>query len=611
MAPLPRAPSEVSDTRVRWADRQAEAGWEPLKPLTTRCHLSADEIREAVAVARAKAQANGFTSVRTRQVERMYVQAANYKKGMAAKKAARAPQPALRLVPTSEVAHRRGRSQLDILRESVPEALAAAESLEAEMLALFQGAPLRTRELTLAYSGYSEWPAPTLEVLGAREGITRERVRQIVTKHIVSIRDLRAEGLVHTPYMDGAAEALTSLGGVASVEVWRSYLAQLGSITTDATLRALPALSETYARNDYEHRLVYSQALSRVCTSLRYETLHEQSGVVSDLVAELRAEGRRSLRRAGTVRLGRLARIAPDLPDRVIADLAIGQRARIVNGCVVPESLPDGVKLFKLGRAVQTMLAVTPDLTMLDIARGLARMGSRAIRLPMPVLSTVLAAWPDVLVQRGRVRPARPVDRADVLPRALNDIVDAIVEAGGRMSTARVKSVLLDRGHDVAWMFHIAYAPCFVRLAGTDMISLRGQHWGFGEEVTAAELSGDRTTAVVGTTPKTGRPSRRDWVLLPPSIDDSPATLRYRVTPKLLSGAIMLPKRMRVLTAQTQGTWHGVAADGGEWPLSIRHELLWDLAPWLRAIGAEPGGQILLAFEVSRRQIRMEYRGTN
>jgi hypothetical protein len=497
-------------------------------------------------------------------------------------------------------------TQKDILRRDVPLAIAQATTLDEEIAAFFAGAPPRTKEVALAFSGHTEWPAPTLESLGARKQITRERVRQLVTYHLRDLQTFRAEGVISTPYMDRAIAALDALGGVATLEAWHARAKNADPGVTVAALRSLTVFCDTYVLRDFEHHVVYSRALDRFCTALRYETLHDDGGALSQVAVTLRLHGRKALRRYGAVRLSRLAQHAPALSDEALAGVAVPGSVTIEQGFAVPKEIQAGVFKFRLGRAVRAMLAVTPDLTIADIARGLARMGQARIRLPLPVLHRVLSAWLSVTVERGRVRPKEPFDRRASLKPQMLDIVEAIEAAGGRFAPAQVKATLLELNHEPIWLWHVAYEPFFVRLRGGDL-AIRGPHWALGEERSVrAERSGE--TDLVGVTPVSRMPTRRHFVLVRrPWPGDDETTLRLRVTPHLLGGAVMLPKAIRERTADAQGEWVGVDRDSAQWSLNLRHDLLWGFAPWLVQQGAELEGHVVLRFDVEARRIGMSY----
>ena len=68
-------------------------------------------------------------------------------------------------------------------------AVALAESAEEEIYGLVLGPPFRDSLLLLRRWGLLSWPRPTLDALASTEGLTRERVRQILTRHEVMLSD--------------------------------------------------------------------------------------------------------------------------------------------------------------------------------------------------------------------------------------------------------------------------------------------------------------------------------------------------------------------------------------------------------------------------------------
>lgn len=67
--------------------------------------------------------------------------------------------------------------------------MALAESAEEEIYGLVLGPPVRDSLLLRRRRGVLSWPQPTLEALATAEGLTSERLRQIVARHEAMLSD--------------------------------------------------------------------------------------------------------------------------------------------------------------------------------------------------------------------------------------------------------------------------------------------------------------------------------------------------------------------------------------------------------------------------------------
>lgn len=117
-------------------------------------------------------------------------------------------------------------------------AVALADSAEEEIYGLVLGPPVRDSLLLLKRWGLLAWPIPTLEELGRAEGLTRERVRQVVARQETR---LRGSGL-HLPRASALAKAVVSVA-TGRERARASEDPQLSSAALVPVLRTLPALA--------------------------------------------------------------------------------------------------------------------------------------------------------------------------------------------------------------------------------------------------------------------------------------------------------------------------------------------------------------------------------
>lgn len=96
------------------------------------------------------------------------------------------PAERLRSVTWHAAGHTFALPRLD---PAILRAVALAESAEEEIYGLVLGPSVRDSLLLLRRWGLLSWPQPTLEALATAEGLTSERVRQIVARHEAMLSD--------------------------------------------------------------------------------------------------------------------------------------------------------------------------------------------------------------------------------------------------------------------------------------------------------------------------------------------------------------------------------------------------------------------------------------
>src|SRR6266446_9397353 len=140
-------------------------------------------------------------------------------------------------------AKRAANSPKNKLERSLAQELPASQSLDDEIHSLVALLNDRAKDLVLRRWGYIEWPIPTLESLGARNGVTRERVRQIVSDHNARLKDLAYEGKIALPFAVSVCGLLLERPGATREELQVDVQAS-GIPASDSALRTLPALAD-------------------------------------------------------------------------------------------------------------------------------------------------------------------------------------------------------------------------------------------------------------------------------------------------------------------------------------------------------------------------------
>lgn len=452
--------------------------------------------------------------------------------------------------------------------------LASSESVDDEIVALTSTLTDRARDLVLQRWGYAAWPPSTLESLGEKYGITRERVRQITTGHNALII---GAGIV-TPLLEQAAAILTAAGGVLSTSRLKASLSAARVNASDAALRTLPALSEAGVVSP----IYFSEKYDLWLDATRKQELLVD-GDFDGAVATMQMRARRALRRVGAVAVTRLAGTPPlDMADT--GRLLWGDTSTTsISGYVIPHVQQDSV----MSRAVAEMLAVTPNLPLADIAAGLLHVVPRPIKLPIPVLATVLRHHPAFRLNNGGVSLVTPLTPSEALSPAEADIVSDMQAKGGVMTWNELRVSLVTHGHTLAWLHALHQRP-FLQRAGRRFYVLRGQ----SVPPDAASLADD------------GSPRPREWVLAHVQWQsDARCTVRYRVTPSTLRGVLLLPKKLAQRTPIQPEQWE--AANNGSTidALTVGAGMIWDLSSWMRSINAAVGDHIAITLDVGLRGV--------
>lgn len=455
------------------------------------------------------------------------------------------------------------------LQVAAAAALSTAQSLDDEIVTLAVTLTDRSRDLVLRRWGYKEYPPAKLEALGELYGITRERVRQITSGHDNLIKTCG----IRAPRLQQAAAVLVASGGLLSTARFEAALAAAGIRTSAAALRALPALAESGVLPPIYFHELYGLWLD--------DAKREELFVAGDfdaVVATMRTRARRALRRIGAVSVSRLTR-TPPLDVTEAGHLVWGDTPTTsISSYVVPHDQQDSV----LSHAVTEMLAVTPTMTLDDLAGGLLQVVPRPIKLAIPVLATVVSHHPAFSVSGGQVSLVTPVTAADVLAPAEVDIISEMDAHGGAMTWNELRVALVTHGHTLAWLHALHQRP-FLRRAGRRFYVLRGR----AVPPDAASLVDD------------GSPRPREWVLAHVQWDgDTRCTLRYRITQSTLRGVLLLPKKLAVLTSPAAEEWAATSDGVTVGALQVGAGMIWSLTAWMHSAGATPGDHVALTVDL-------------
>jgi hypothetical protein len=490
----------------------------------------------------------------------------------AERQAAREQKAADYQAQRAAVAERKAaRQPVNRVAAAVRAALASAATLDAEIEALAAGAPDRARDVILRRLGYGDWPPPTLESLGAKYGVTRERVRQLGAARVRDLREVRPA----LPIAAWAIRILSSLGGVATDEAFRAALADAGLVAGEAAVRALQTLSNI----QLVEPIRYHERARCWFDGLRWVEL-VASGMFDETLHRTLKRARATLRRTGAVSALRLADVPPLAPAHV-ANLALGGR---------PWALHDGYVVWRETRptvvatATTRVLAAVGDVSLHALRRALRRTQPRPIRLPVAVIAEVLKTRPEFVVANGRVASRIPLDTAALLRQPRLTVIEAARQRDGYLTAQEILAVLSASGYDSSWAMALIQSPLFERI-GRGRYALVGRF----DTVSPAPRSYGRSLL----------PGRY-------ASEGGDVHLRYWVNAITRRGALRLPNRAAAAVANREGDWQLYTNSRDSAPvgtLSLRGGYVFDFAPWLRASGATDGDQIALVLEPETQRV--------
>jgi len=473
------------------------------------------------------------------------------------------------------------------LAESLPEIRARAHQIATEPidLALVRllkslGASDRTVAIVLARYGWNGGVPKTLQQVGEQFSITRERVRQIVTKIVKRI------GPTYLPQIERAVQLVTDHAPIAAADAAR-LLVDHGLSTVPIDPNSLKAAAELVGYDVSFHiddggDIRYVLAKGLVGTGPVFSTARREAGKVGvsnieEVQAELAVSGNEYS------------------PEGVSRILQSSTKLEFLDDqwFWMPDIPPERNRLRNVTRR---MLSVAPRLEVGTIRQGVRRnYRYRQIDLvpPITVLKAFYSAHPEFVVNGdGTVESAKPLDYRD----ALGDVEQAFVEVlrasrTGLMDRAELEAeVVTGRGVNANTFSVFSSYSAILDHPATSIWCLRGH------AVDPAQLEALR--AVIATRPRERRALAYGW--------DEDGNLWLTVSlANIGSPVVGIPASIsryvagRRFQAKTQeGTPAGVIAideDGTSW----------GYGPFLRRRGAEPRDVMMLRFDLVSEEVTL------
>jgi hypothetical protein len=471
---------------------------------------------------------------------------------------------------------RSGRSLLPHVSGRMLLAIANAQTLADEIEALFLGLPERNVAMVRQRWASSSDGEPTLESIGQRNGISRERVRQIVGKR----RSLVESSNLRLPIAAGVVQLVEESGGAMSTaDLIRELKAKNIRVTTRelAVLQTLSEMGITGGRLMYSipHRLWVSDSGIR-----KWLDTHK----LDEVNQAIRASVRKILKRSGAIRRSDLGSLSPfGLTYALGVALRGKSRALRVGEYVIPIPSLD----TSLTRSVEKMLSLTPRLTISDIHAGLRQ----TIRLEVPPIEVLLAELenhPAFVVNGEHVSATTQRNWKEVLSPSEQVIVEAMDSAGGLLLYTEFTDAVQRAGFSHAMAVVLLRQPFVVRRA-VAIYGLRGR---------------SLDSSLMRRKLRERKAARRNEVVRVRRLNADAVEVQFTVTRFSMQGVFALPKEIRRLAIPR---WRGVFAGGRERSLQAKNGFIWNVSRGLRDVNAQLGDVVVATFYLAEARVEFNH----
>ena len=341
--------------------------------------------------------------------------------------------------------------------------IASAKTLDEEVEALCANLGDRNRDLVLARLRYRSDERSTFEELGKRNGISRERVRQIVNGHLAR---LAGSGL-RLPIGSRVVREIDLAGGIASAAALVERLSAEEVLTDRLSVNPLRELSAV----GLVPKISWDSE-TRVWVGVEGHAAWIETGQLSDVRRRLRGKARDDLRRVGAVEESALEDISPfDAGHASTLVAPHGTSLRRVLGYLVPGPSPNS----SIVRQARKVLAVTTPLSIVELHSGLLRDPRLGPVPPRHVVEIVLKQHPAFEVAGGRARLRGKPPRTEILSKSERALVELLEEHDGVILLQDMVDGMKKRGFSKPTTSWLTRSPILTRVA-TAVYALRGRH---------------------------------------------------------------------------------------------------------------------------------------
>ena len=475
----------------------------------------------------------------------------------------------LRAIPVEKLVEmgwgeERGRVTVPRLSSELIETIASAETLDEEVKALCAGLSDRNRSLVLARLRYRSDRQPTLDELGERIGVTRERVRQIVAGRMKVL----VESGLRLPIGSRVVREIDLAGGAISPAALATRLADERIVTDELSLCSLGELSDA----GLIPKIRWIPDLLAWIGVENY-IAWVKTGQLDDMLDRLKTIARKDLRRVGAVQESALEISSPVDPGRAAALVASrGSKFERILGYLILVP-PTNATLVHQARKV---LTVTSPMSIFELHSGLRRNPKLSPVPPRDVVEFILEQHPGFEVDRGRARLTVQLPRSEVLSKSERALVELLEESQDVLLLQDMVVGMKKRGFSEAMTSVLTRSPILTRVS-TAVYALRGR------KVPSHLISARRKSRI---------DSRSTNVVTSGWEGPQRFVVTYRLSRFNLNSVLSLPSAFSTKLEQ----WRGRLPTGEEVAVTIRDQNFWGIYRWLRTAGAQEGDYLVATF---------------
>lgn len=475
----------------------------------------------------------------------------------------------LSVIPINRLLRLRAQTdgESSLIPQLVPQiltALAGADSFAVEIQSLVSDMDERNAGFFLCRLPFGTVSQPTLESLAQSADVSRERVRQVVSKRNRVLKNSQ----LRLPIASRMVEILDESGGLQGTHGYLELLKNAGFDLRADDIAALPGLAALNLIPAIEYRPAHELWITSTGLSEWIETDR-----LREFARSLRKKARPGLRRVGAVPMEDLGDFTP-LVSSDVGPVAAprGTSLGLALGYLIPNPAYDS----SLVRSVDKALAVCGSLSLIDLRAGLTRWRRLGEIPPVDVLNLILGSHDDYAVEHGLVRWTVTKPSAAVLAESeaaaveifraagnilwLWDFVDAMEAAGFSTPTAQ-----------------LALRRPYVRHRSSAIYSLRGH---------------DIPPSAVRSIERKRRESRSANVIKAEWNGADRFEVHYSLGRYQLQGILGVPPNF----STRRESWRGRLPSGRTVELTLRNGFLWNLKKWLDSEDAEEGDNVFAVF---------------
>lgn len=453
-------------------------------------------------------------------------------------------------------------------------------SLEEELVQIFSpSANQRDREIIAEYYGWDGGGGHTLEELGKKYDLSRERIRQVCVRAVKRLRGAN----VFAPVLDRAlafvAERLPCELNRLQEQFDETGLSK-GGLSLEVVQQAASFLDR---KPDFavvpvgDVRLAVHPETARIPRAIvqvaKRVVLSYGATTVGDVAAELPKQF------AKKADASLILETLKTLPDFQWLD---EQR-----GWFRLESLPQ----YGLPNMIEKILSVTGRIDVAKLRGAVARYRRTGRKVPPSrVLLEFCRQMSGVRVEGNAVIADPPLDWREVLAGVERGMVEVLTEHGPVMERGEFEERCIENGMNRFSFNAIIMCSPVITQYGRSVYGLLGQKVDRKTiEALAARKPGTAPTKVLKSYGAT---------------DDGRVYLAYRLSKAAISGGVItVPAAM---SDRVRGRFAIETADGeASGTLVSKNGCAWGLGPVLRGQAAEPGDHLLILFDLARQQAQI------